>query len=418
MAEVSATEVVSNSLADSLERIFAVRVRNMHASEIRELLKLTQLPDIISFAGGLPNPEAFPIEDIQDICKEVLTTNGKMALQYGTTEGLPQFREEICKWVKRLDIDATVDNTIVVQGSQQGLDLTSKMFLDPGDLAIVGAPTYVGGWNAFDAYQADMQQVQLDENGMRMDMLEEALQGLRKKGIQPKFTYVVPTFQNPSGALMSEDRRKKLIELSHEYDFLIVEDSPYGEIQFEGDLIKPVKSYDDEGRVLYLGTFSKILSPGLRLAYIIADEKIINKYIIAKQAVDLCSNTFAQYIGTEALSRGILKPHIVKIRDLYKHKWELMKKGLNEHFPKEHVKWVDAKGGMFTWVTLPEYMDSSELLKTAIEKHKVAYVIGAAFYPDRSVHNKMRVSFSYPSDEAIVTGVERLAKVITDAIKD
>ncbi|UCH89613.1 MAG: PLP-dependent aminotransferase family protein [Thermoplasmata archaeon] len=418
MAQVDVSSVVSGPVANQLEKFFAVRVQSMHASEIRELLKLTQQPEIISFAGGLPNPEAFPVEEIRKITDEILQSQGKQALQYGTTEGLPRMREEIAKWVTRLGIESTVDNNIVVQGSQQGLDIVSKMFLDPGDNIIVGSPTYVGGSNAFEAYQGVMHQVEVDEDGMNMDKLEDKLKELNKKDIHPKFAYVVPTFQNPSGALMPEDRRKRMIELSNEYNFLIIEDSPYGEIQFEGGPIKPIKAYDDGGRVLYLGTFSKILSPGLRLAYIIADENIINKMIIAKQAVDLCSNTLAQYIGAEALTRGILKPHIDKIRALYKHKWELMRKGLNEHFPKEHVKWVEAKGGMFTWVTVPDYLDSSDLLKVAIEQHKVAYVIGAAFYPDRSVKNTMRVSFSYPTDEQIEIGTERLGTVIKDAIKE
>jgi len=418
MAQVDTAPSVPGPIAENIERFYAVRVKNMHASEIRELLKLTQRPEIISFAGGLPNPEAFPLDEIIEITNDVLKNEGKMALQYGTTEGLPKMREEIAKWVNKLGITGNYENNIVVQGSQQGLDIVSKMFLDPGDTVIVGSPTYVGGSNAFDAYEANMVQVKIDADGMRMDILEDKLKELKKEGIKPKFAYTVPTFQNPSGVLMPEDRRKRFIELAHEYDFLIVEDSPYGEIQFEGPPIKPIKSYDDEGRVLYLGTFSKILSPGLRLAYIIADKKLINKMIIAKQAVDLCSNTLAQYIGAEALSRGIVAPHIIKIRDMYKKKWELMKTGLNAHFPKEHVQWVEAKGGMFTWATVPEYLDTAELLKIAIEKYQVAYVIGAAFYPDRSVHNCMRISFSYPSDEAIKIGCERLGKLLHESIKD
>jgi 2-aminoadipate transaminase len=418
MAQVDAAMTVCGSDIAQLERFYAVRVRSMHTSEIRELLKLTQRPDIISFAGGLPNPEAFPLEEVTEVTNQVLKENGKMALQYGTTEGLPAIREEIAKWVKRLGIDCTSDNNLIVQGAQQGLDIVSKMFIDPGDDIIVGAPTYVGGSNAFDAYQAKIHQIPLDEDGMDMGLLEDELQKMRKKDEGPKFAYVVPTFQNPSGALMPEQRRKKLIELSHEYDFLIIEDSPYGEIQFEGGPIKPVKAYDDDGRVLYLGTFSKILAPGLRLAYIVADENFINKMIIAKQSVDLCSNTLAQYIGAEMLARGNMPAHIDKIRELYKHKWQLMRKGLNEHFPKEHVTWVEAKGGMFTWVKVPENIDTSELLKVAIEKEKVAYVIGAAFYPDRSVNNAMRVSYSFPTDEQIEVGTERLGRVIKEAIKD
>jgi len=327
-------------------------------------------------------------------------------------------REEIANWVKRLSLDVTDENVLVTQGAQQGLDLVSKMFIDPGDTVIVGAPTYVGGSNAFEAYQANFRQIELDENGMRMDKLDEALKDMQKNDIHPKFAYVVPTFQNPSGALMSDDRRKKLIELANEYDFLIIEDSPYGEIQFEGPPIKPVKAYDDTDRVLYLGTFSKILAPGLRVAYIIANPELINKIIIAKQATDLCSNTLTQYICTEALARGVVANHIDTIRSLYKHKWELMRKGLNAHFPVEHVKWVEAKGGMFTWVTVPDYIDTGGVLKVAIEKHKVAYVIGAAFYPDRSVHNSMRVSFSYPTDEAIEIGTERLGSLIKEYIRE
>ena len=398
-----------------LSRLFSDRAKKFRKSEIRELLKVTESPDIISFAGGLPNPATFPVKELQDISSYVLKNHGKEALQYGTTEGYRELRKILAERAYKDGIDATEENVLITGGSQQALDIIGKIFLEPGDTAIVGLPSYLGGLNAFRSYECNMVGIPLDKDGMITDILEEKVKELIKNEIIPKFIYVIPTFQNPAGVVLSEKRRKKLLDIANEYDLLVIEDDPYSRLRYNGNPVRPVKSFDDENRVLYMSTFSKILSPGFRLAWVIGDTEIIKKMVIAKQAMDLCTNTFTQHLAYEFIRRGSLDLHILKIIEIYKPKRDIMIKNIEEHFPEGYTC-NRPEGGMFAWVTLPEYIDTEKMFIEAL-KEKVAYVHGKAFHVDGSGGNTMRLNFSYPSNEQIEEGIKRLAKVIEKEIK-
>lgn len=403
-------------MADQVDRFFSDRALGMQASEIRELLKLTQKPDIISLAGGLPSPDAFPVQELTVICNDILKNHSGLALQYTATEGHMGLREALLDYMSNLGVEAEIDNTLITTGSQQGLSILSAVLLNPHEKIITGAPSYVGGLAAFRAFQAGMESVPLDDEGMRIDLLEEKLETLKKQGVTPKFIYVVPTFQNPAGLTMSEGRRKKLVELAHQYDTLIVEDDPYSKLRYEGNAVRPIKAFDDENRVIFMGTFSKLISPGLRVAWILAPKDLARKLVIAKQSADLCSTTFSQFIAYEFLKRGHLETHLQKIISLYKPKRDIILKALDEHFPSE-AKWTYPEGGMFTWATLPEKVDTVDMFPKAVEK-KVAYVIGSAFYPDKSGRNAMRLNFSFPSQEDIKEGIKRLGETIKEELKN
>ena len=398
-----------------LSRLFSDRAKKFRKSEIRELLKVTESPDIISFAGGLPNPATFPIKELQDISNYILRNHGKEALQYGTTEGYRELRKILAERAYKDGIDATEENMLITGGSQQALDIIGKIFLEPGDTAIVGLPSYLGGLNAFRSYECNMVGIPLDKDGMITDILEEKVKELIKNEIIPKFIYVIPTFQNPAGVVLSEKRRKKLLDIANEYDLLVIEDDPYSRLRYNGNPVKPIKSFDEENRVLYMSTFSKILSPGFRLAWVIGDTEIIKKMVIAKQAMDLCTNTFTQHLAYEFIRRGSLDLHILKIIEIYKPKRDIMIKNIEEHFPEGYTC-NRPEGGMFAWVTLPEYIDTEKMFIEAL-KEKVAYVHGKAFHVDGSGGNTMRLNFSYPSNEQIEEGIKRLAKVIEKEIK-
>jgi len=382
----------------------------MRKSEIRELLKVTQDPEIISFAGGLPNPKSFPIKELQEITNDVLKKFGPVALQYGTTNGLYELREMIVERACKDGIKATADDVIITSGSQQALDTIGKVFLNPGDTAIVELPSYLGGLNAFRSYEANLMGIPLDKDGMDIDFLEEKIKELLRDDIIPKFIYTVPTFQNPAGVVMPESRRKKLIGIANEYDLLIVEDDPYGKLCFDIPPLKPIKAYDDEGRVIYMSTFSKILAPGFRLAWTIASEEITRKMCICKQALDLCTNPFTQFIANEFIKSGSLDLHIMKICEMYKPKRDIMMKSMEKYFPEGYVC-NKPKGGMFAWATLPKGVDTEIMFLDAL-KEKVAYVHGKAFHVDGGGGGSMRLNFSYSTNEQIEEGMKRLGKVI------
>lgn len=396
--------------------LLSERAKGMQASEIRELLRLTQQPEIISFAGGLPNPGAFPTTEIKEICKDVLEKDFALALQYGSTEGVDSLREVLANRLNKKQMNITKDNIVVTTGSQQCLDLISKVFLNPGDDIIVGAPTYIGALSSFRAFQSKMTSIPLDNNGMKIDVLEEELEKMRKQGKRPKFIYLVPTFQNPAGVTMSEERRKKIIELSMEYETVLIDDDPYGELRFSGTDVKPLKSFDKEGTVIYMGTFSKVLCPGFRTAWLVASEDLLSKLSLAKQSTDLCSNTFVQYIAYEYINRGYIDTHIEKIKKMYSKKRDLMLNAMEEHFP-DGAKWTKPDGGMFSWATLPKVVDTKEMFHKAV-KEKVAYIHGAAFHADRSGRNTMRLNFSHSDDDIIEEGIKRLAKVIKNEMRN
>jgi len=400
---------------ENIERLYSDRAGKMRKSVIRELLKVAQDPEIISFAGGLPNPKSFPINDLEDVIKSVLKNNGKTALQYGTTQGYENLRESISERAYKDGIDVTADNVIITSGSQQALDTIGKLFLNPGDNAIVGLPTYLGGINAFKSYESNLTGIPLDKDGMIIDLLEENIKQMLKEDITPKFIYVVPTFQNPAGVVMSENRRKKLIEIANEYDLVIIEDDPYSKLNYDELNIKPIKAFDDEGRVIFISTFSKILSPGFRLAWTIASDKLTRKMIIAKQALDLCTNTFTQFIANEFMKTGSLDIHILKICEMYKPKRDIMINAIEKYFPSGY-QFNKPKGGMFTWVTLPEGIDTEIMFLDAI-KMKVAYVHGKAFHVDGGGERSMRLNFSYSTNEQIEEGIKRLGKVIENKLE-
>ncbi len=398
------------------ERYFSEKARRMKASEIRELLKLVETSDIISLAGGLPAPETFPVEQIKEITKEVLEKHADKALQYGTTKGFTPLRLALARWMeKRYGIPTSKVEIMMVAGSQQALDLAGRVFINPGDLVVVEGPTYLAALQAFKYYDPEFISIPMDHDGMRVDLLEEKLRELKAQGKKVKFVYTVSTFQNPMGVTMSVDRRKRLVELADEYDFLIIEDSPYTELRYSGDPVPPVKHFDDTGRVIYLGTFSKILAPGFRLGWIAAQPQFIRKMEIAKQSIDLCANTLAQVIAWKYVENGYLDEHIPEIVEFYKPRRDAMLEALEEYMP-EGVEWTRPDGGMFIWLTLPEGIDTKMMLEKAVSKG-VAYVPGEAFFAHRDVKNTMRLNFTYVPEETIREGVKRLAEVIEEEIK-
>jgi 2-aminoadipate transaminase len=394
----------------NFDRLYSDRAAKMRKSEIRELLKVTQDPEIISFAGGLPNPKSFPVRDLEDVVTSVLRNHGGTALQYGTTQGFRDLREIIAERSHKEGIDADPDNVIITSGSQQALDTVGKVFLNPGDTALVGLPSYLGGINAFRSYESNLLGIPLDKEGMNIDLLEEKIKELLKNEILPKFIYVIPTFHNPAGVVMPESRRKRLIDVANEYDLVIVEDDPYSKLRLDIPPIKPVKAFDDEGRVIYMSTFSKILSPGFRLAWTIANEELTRKMIICKQALDLCTNTFTQHIANEFMRSGSLDLHIMKICEMYRPKRDTMISAIEKYFPEGYIC-NKPLGGMFAWVTLPEGIDTEIMFLDAI-KEKVAYVHGKAFHVDGGGGRSMRLNFSYSSNDQIEEGIKRLGNVI------
>ncbi|MEN6392865.1 MAG: PLP-dependent aminotransferase family protein [Anaerolineaceae bacterium] len=399
---------------------YAHRTQRMGSSAVRELLKLTEQPDIISFGGGLPAPDVFPIKEFSEACQIVLRDHGALALQYGTTEGYSPLREMIVNQLGRYGIKVTADNVLITTGSQQGLDLLGKILINRGDRILVEAPTYLGALQAWDAYGAEYVTVPADKDGMITDALEEALR------TGPKFIYVLPNFQNPTGVTMPLDRRMKLVELADRYGVPIVEDDPYGQLRFEGEHLPSVVVLDDKyrgnnhpfyhGNVIYLGTFSKILSPGIRLAWVIAPPEVIRKMVQAKQGTDLNTSSLTQMVAYQISKDGFLEEHIKVIRKVYSERRDVMLAAMDRYFPPE-VDWTHPLGGLFLWATLPEYLISKEVLKDALEE-KVAFVPGDAFYPrGQSRENNMRLNSSYSKPDVINDGISRLGKVLKEKIK-
>ncbi|HMN62084.1 MAG TPA: PLP-dependent aminotransferase family protein [Anaerolinea sp.] len=392
---------------------FAQRTQRMKSSAIRELLKLTEDPEIISFAGGLPAPEVFPVEEFVEACTKVLRENGPTALQYGATEGYTPLLEMIARHTSRLGIEVPPANIMITSGSQQALDLLGKIFINHGDRVLVESPTYLGALQAWNIYGAEYVTTRSDNDGIVTDELEAALR------TGPKFIYVLPNFQNPTGVTIPLDRRMKIIELADHYGVPIVEDDPYGQLRFEGENIPAIEVLDSQkhhngqcysGNVIYLSTFSKTLAPGIRLAYVIAPPEVIRKLVMAKQGADLHTATFNQMVAYEVSRGGFLDRHIQHIREVYHYRRDVMLDTLTEHMP-EGVQWTHPQGGLFLWVTLPETMNSIELFKEAV-KRKVAFVPGESFYPCGGGHNTMRLNFSNATPEKINEGISRLAEVI------
>ena len=386
---------------------FSERAKRIKASEIRELLKLTVQPEIISFAGGLPAAELFPLEKIAEVTGDVVLKEGKAALQYSPTEGLKKLREIIiAQRLNPVHINATLDEISITSGSQQALDFTGKMFINEGDTVIVESPTYLGALNAFLAYNPNYVEIPLQQDGMDMDKLEEVLES----GVRPKFIYTIPDYQNPSGITMSEEKRKRLIDIANKYDLIIVEDSPYAELCFDGKQLDPIKSLDTEGRVIYMGTYSKTFTPGLRIGWVVGNPTIINKFIQVKQGADLQTSSIDQRIAAEFMSRYDLNEHIRMIIDVYSKRRDVMLDTMKKTFHKD-ITFTESTGGLFTWVTVRKDIDTKVLMQEAL-KENVAFVPGASFFASSGHNNYMRLNYSCMPEDKIRTGIERLAKVL------
>ncbi|MEN8242473.1 MAG: PLP-dependent aminotransferase family protein, partial [Chloroflexota bacterium] len=383
------------------EKSFSKRTQNMQSSAIRELLKISNLPGVISFAGGLPCPSVFPIEEFRSACEKVLLENGDEALQYSTTEGNLQLRELICKFSASFGIKTAVENTLITNGSQQALDLIGKVFIDSGDKILVEGPTYLGAIQAWKVYGAQFITVETDDYGMIPESLEE------KMAEDPKLLYLLPNFQNPTGCTLSMERREKILEIVTRYNIPVIEDDPYGQLRFEGEDLPTVLTLDGkhrgtrgeayDGNIIYLSTFSKVLAPGLRLAWVIAPKNVIFKLVQAKQGSDLHTSTFSQMIAYEVAKDGFLEKHVGVIRDVYRRRRDLMLEMIDEMFPEE-ASYIRPEGGLFFWVRAPEKINTEEMLPKAVEA-KVAYVPGSPFYANGGGPNTMRLNFSNASEE-------------------
>jgi 2-aminoadipate transaminase len=392
----------------------------MTSSVIRELLKMTADPEIISFGGGLPAPEVFPLAEIEAAADRVIQEHGRAALQYGPTEGFLPLREMLVRHMARYGIQVTPANVLITSGAQQALDLVGKLFLNAGDRVLTEQPTYLGALQAFTSYQARYLTVPIDDEGMRVDLLEEALRA------GPKFLYVLPNFQNPGGVTLSLERRRRLVELASHYGVPVVEDDPYGQLRYEGKHLPPLVKVDAEvhgcsngerpfrGGVLYLGTLSKTLAPGLRIGWVVAPEEIMTRLVQMKQGADLHTSTFTQMVAYETARGGFLDRHVPRIRAVYGERRNAMLAALERHFPPG-VRWTRPHGGLFLWATLPEGLDSARLLDAAL-KEKVAFVPGAAFHPGGGGERTMRLNFSYCTPEVIEEGIRRLGGVIARSL--
>ncbi len=404
------------------ESLYSLNARNMKKSVIRELLKLTQQPDIISFAGGLPAPETFPVEDLRKAADRVFEKHATAALQYGTTEGEPDLKREIIKFEARQGVSIAPDNLLIVSASQQALDMIPKLFLDPGDYVIAGRPTYVGTIQAIQSYRGKVLGIPFspENDGFDMTELEKRYERAARDGKRIKYIYLIPDFQNPSGICWSLEKRKAILDFACRNNLLIVEDSPYREIRFLGEHIPSIYSLDTNGanlgNVINLKTFSKILAPGTRIGWIMASPPITARLVIAKQAMDLCTNVFAQRWLAEYMATGRLDAVIANTRRIYREKRNYMVEMLEKYMPKRwDLRWTKPEGGLFLWISLPRYINTDELLPKAIEK-KVAYVTGSAFYFDNPEFNAMRINFSYSSLAQIEEGIKRLAELVTEII--
>jgi 2-aminoadipate transaminase len=394
---------------DHWQKLYAPRVGKMRPSVIREMLAVTGRSDIISFAGGLPDMRVFPVQQIAEATQRVMSREGAAALQYGTTEGHEGLKQHIVGMMAEQDVNIDTDDFIIVDGAQQGLEFLAKILIGPGDTIIVEGPSYLGALQAFSGYEPNIVVVPLDDMGMRMDILEERLEELKNKGIQPKFVYTIPTFQNPAGVTMVADRRRRLVELSSEYGFLILEDDPYGRLRFDGTPEPLLRSMDEN--IVYLGTLSKIFSPGMRLGWVIAPRPILDKLTLAKQAGNLCSSTFSQSVTEEYLNSYDWKANFEAVIKLYRVRRDAMLEALEEYFP-EGSTWTRPAGGLFIWATLPNGLDSAELLAESIREAKVAFVPGSACFEDGGGKSSMRLNFSYCEPDTIDLGVKRLGEVV------
>ncbi len=402
----------------SWDHRYAHRTQGMSSSAIRELLKVASVPGMISFGGGFPAPEVFPIEKFKEACDTVLTEMGQQALQYGATEGYQPLRELLATNAGKYGIQVSADNVLITTGSQQALDLLGKIFINRGDRVLVESPTYLGALQAWNAYGVSYVTIAADDDGMQTEQLKELI------NTNIKFIYALPNFQNPTGTTLTLERRKQLIEVANQYGVPIIEDDPYGQLRYEGSHLPPVVVLDDEirskefpiytGNVIYTSTFSKILAPGLRLAWVVAPVDVIKKLVQAKQGSDLNTSTFNQYVAYELARTPWMHTHIQHIREVYRERRDTMLAALEEYMP-DGTHWTRPKGGLFLWVCLPEGYDTTKIFPKAIEE-KIAYVPGEPFHPNGGGKNTMRLNFSACKPEVIWEGIKRLGKVIKESL--
>jgi 2-aminoadipate transaminase len=395
-----------------MKRHFSQRVAGTKRSAIRELLKLTERPEIISFAGGLPDPETFPAAELAEIAADELRKNSRNVLQYSTTEGSRMFRRAMIDWLEPQGLSLSLGQILTTSSSQQGLDLLAKTFIDPGDVVFCGLPTYLGAIQAFSLLQAEKKGIPLEEDGMNLDILQEEIEEAKASGKVLKAIYVIPDFQNPTGITMSLEKRKRLLEIACREDLLVFEDNPYGQLRFSGKPLPFIRSFDKDGRVIMLITMSKILSAGMRLAVIIANEDLMEMIVRVKQATDLCTSKLIQHLAARYFLDYDMNAHLSVLRERYRSKCKAMLAALEKYMPAEvGIHWTRPNGGLFLWLTLPPEIDTEEMLARAIE-NKVAYVIGKAFYVDGSGKSTMRLSFSVNKEEEIDEGIRRLSYVV------
>jgi len=388
---------------------FARRMDSVRASTIREILKVTEQPEIISFAGGLPAPELFPVDDVLSAAERVLHETGASALQYSASEGFAPLRESLAAESRRRGIDCCADDVLITTGSQQPLDLAGKIFLDAGDCVLTESPTYMAAIQAFQTFQARFATVPTDDHGLIPEELPALIEHER-----PRFLYTIPNFQNPTGRTLAAERRKTLYSIAARYGLIVVEDDPYGALRYAGKTIPPVKSLDSEGIVIYLSTVSKTIAPGLRIGWVVAREEIRRKLTLVKQAADLHTSSLDQRIVHRYLTDFDSNAHIECIRRAYGERYSIMDAALGESMPAG-FRWTHPEGGMFLWVTCPEGIDTNDLLREALLR-KVIFVPGRDFFPDASGRRFMRLNFSNASPESIREGISRLAEVCMGAV--
>ena len=401
-------------MVSDYKEILSDSAKGMKRSAIRELLKLTQKPEIISFAGGLPAKESFPLEQLQEICAEVIATDGAAACQYGSTEGVPELLEILAQRYRDQGLSyVTKENITIITSSQQGLDTVGKIFLNRGDKYICELPSYLGALGAFNSYGGVGVGIPQDEQGMSAVELEKTLAEMKAKGEKPKFIYLIPDFQNPAGMTMPEARRIEILNIAKKHEIMIIEDSPYRELRFSGKPQRMLYDLDNgEGNVITLGTFSKIFMPGFRMGWVLAHPMVIDNFVKAKQSTDLCTSAFLQKITVKFFQKNYFDANVKKIVDMYRGKLEAMLGAFEKYMP-EGVTWTRPEGGLFLFLTLPEGYDAEELFQIAIEKN-VAFVLGTVFFVNGGGKNTMRINFSYMSEEMNIEGVKRLADEIKE----
>ncbi len=392
---------------DPYAELYARRTAGMSASEVRALFAVAAQPEVVSLAGGMPYVQALPHEDVVAVVRRVLEHRGSTALQYGGGAGLPSLRARLAELMAEEGVEADPEAVVVTNGGQQALDLLGKILIDPGDEIVVEAPSYVGALSAFSAYEPRFLPVELDDEGMIVEQLEELL----VRGARPKFVYTVPTFHNPAGVTMSRERRERLVSLCAEAGIPILEDNPYGLLRFEGEGLPTLRSLDPDN-VIYLGTLSKVFSPGIRVGWALAQPGVVQRLVLAKEAADLCSSSFTQLMGEEYLADARWRDNLAALVEIYRGRRDAMLAALERHFPPD-ASWTRPAGGFYVWARVPAYLDTSALLAAAVER-RVAYVPGSAFYTDGRGRDRLRLSFCYPTEEQIHEGVQRLGELLVD----